>query len=465
MRARNSHSAACRQPARRITRYYREKGFAVARAYLPAQNVTDGRVTIAIIEGRIASHKVNNQSRLSDERVNAFLSDVKDGDVVRGADIDRSLLLLMDTAGVGLSRATLQPGASPGTTELLVDVQPSAPYSGNVTADNHGSRYTGEYRVSGALTLASPLHVGDQLGVSVLTSGPNLNFARLTYQLPVGAKGLRVGAAYFTVRYKLAREFAALLAHGTASSTTVYASYPIIRSQYANLNATLSFENKNTVDYVDSTSTITGKYLKIMSLGLAGNLQDAFGSGGINSAELTFISGRLSIESPVALGIDAASAKTNGSYNKFSWGLSRLQRITDDTQIWLSLAGQQSGKNLDSSEKFVLGGPAAVRAYPTGEGSGNEGYRGTMELRHNVAEHMQGTVFYDFDAVTVNKTPFAAIANDKRLAGAGLGLNANWDKAQFKASLAWRTSGGPPVSIPASAVKSTTLLLQAGLQF
>ncbi|EJL80329.1 hemolysin activation/secretion protein, partial [Polaromonas sp. CF318] len=126
--------------ARRITAYYRSKGFAVARAFLPAQDITDGAVTLRVIEGRISSHKINNQSLLSDERAQAYLGQVKDGDVIKSDQIDRGLLLLQDTPGVSTSRATLQPGASVGTSELLIEVNPAKPYSGSVVADNYGRR-------------------------------------------------------------------------------------------------------------------------------------------------------------------------------------------------------------------------------------------------------------------------------------------------------------------------------------
>lgn len=454
-----------RAAARRITRHYREKGFAVARAFLPAQDVTDGRVTITVVEGRISNHRITNTSRLSDDRVNAFVAGVKDGDVVRGADIDRGLLLLQDTPGVGSSRATLQPGASPGTSELLVDVAPSAPYSGSVAVDNYGSRYTGESRVSGQLTLASPLRLGDQLGVSALTSGDGLRFARLAYQLPVGSSGLRVGYAYFDVRYKLGKEFGPLIAHGTASSHTIYASYPLIRSQLRNLNATLSYEDKKTTDNVDATATVTDKQLGALALGVNGNLQDALGGGGINSLDLSLTSGKLEIQSAAAVAIDASSARTNGSYDKFSWGLSRLQRVGDGTLLWIAFAGQQAGKNLDSSEKFSLGGPSSIRAYPTGEASGDEGWRGTMELRHTLGAGLQGVLFYDLGAIKVNKSPFAAVNNERHLAGAGIGVNGAWDRMQLKANLAWRTRGGAPQSIPASAGKSPVLSVQAAIAF
>ena len=452
--------------ARRITAYYRQNGFAVARAYLPAQDITDGVVTIAVIEGRIASHTLNNQSRLSDERAQAYFGQIKNGDVIRTEQIDRSLLLLQDTPGVASSRATLQPGASVGTSELLIDLQPSAPYNGSATLDNHGSRYTGVYRAGATLHLASPLGMGDQLSFGALSSGSQLSFGRIAYQLPVGSDGLRVGAAYFDIRYKLGKEFERLQAHGTASSSSVFASYPFVRSQLANLYGSLSFEDKKLNDEVGATLTATGKKVAVTSLGLSGKLQDGLGGGGISNAELTVALGQLNIQSPSALAIDAASSQTNGGYTRVSYALSRLQRLGNLTTFYVSVAGQQASKNLDSSEKFSLGGPAGVRAYPLAEAGGDEGYKATLELRHNFLPNWQGALFYDFGEVTINKRPFGPTQNNhKALAGAGVGLTTRLAAVQLQASLAWRTQGGAPVSVPASVAKSPTLWLQAAVAF
>lgn len=451
---------------RRITDYYRAKGFAVARALLPAQDITSGAVTMTVIEGRVSSSRVANTSRLPDALVGSYISGVKPGDVIRSAQIDRGILLLQDTPGIASSRATLQPGASVGTSELLIEVTPAQMLSGSATLDNYGSRYTGEYRVGGNFALASPMGRGDQLSFSALTAGSGLSFGRLAYQAPVGSDGLRLGAAYFGTRYKLGREFAALDAQGSANSTSVFAAYPFIRSPQRNLSGTASYETKNLNDKVNSTNTITDKKVGVTSLGMAGNMQDAWLGGGINTADLTFVMGKLNISSAAALVIDAASAQTNGGYSKVAYGISRLQRISETTQLLLSLNGQQASKNLDSSEKFSLGGPTGVRAYPTGEASGDEGYKGTLELRHLYSANWQVTAFYDFGTARLNKTPFGAPAsNSRNLAGAGFGLNATFDKIQVKAALAWRTDGGLPASLPANAAKTPTMLVAASVGF
>jgi hemolysin activation/secretion protein len=453
--------------ARRITAWYRAKGFAVARAYLPAQDITDGIITIAIVEGRIAGYKVNNQARISNERAQSPFSRIKDGDVIKSEQIERSLLLLQDTPGVGSSRATLQPGASVGTAELLIDLQAAPAYNGNVALDNYGSRYTGQYRAGATVNLASPLNIGDQLTIGALTSGSQLGFGRVAYQLPIGNNGLRIGVAYFDVHYKLGKEFEQLQAHGSASSASIFASYPFIRSQMASLYGTLSQEEKHLDDLVDATATATAKKVSITSLGLSGQLQDAIAGGAITSAELTVAIGKLAINSPTALAIDAVSSQTQGSYTRISWSLSRLQRITNESLVFVSISGQQASKNLDSSEKFSLGGPGGVRAYPLAEAGGDEGYKATLELRHAFTPTLQGTLFYDRGEVTINKHPFGApdSPNQRSLSGAGMGVNTSLATVQIKASLAWRTSGGQPTSVPSAAANSPTLWVQAATYF
>lgn len=452
--------------AARITGYYRVRGYAVARAYIPAQDIENGVVVIDIVEGRVGQHRLDNRSRLSDKRANAYLGQVKNGEVIRGERIERNLLLLSDTPGVGGSRATLQPGASVGTSDLVVELNPASLVSGDIEIDNYGNRYTGEYRASATVHINSPLRIGDRLTVSGLATGEDLYYGRIAYQLPVAGPSLRMGAAYFDIRYHLGKDFSALSAHGKANSVSVFGVHTFTRSRSGNLTGTLTFEKKELTDYVDATTTVTNKDVRLAKLGLTGNHRDTLGGGGISSADLSVVIGQLSINSPVALAIDQASARSDGRYYRFSYSVSRLQRLTDHNQLSLSFSGQRSSKNLDSSEKFSLGGAYGVRAYPQGEGIGDEGYLAILELRHGLAGWADGILFFDTGAVTINRSPFGLDApNTRHLSGAGFGANVTLAGIQVKASLAWRTGGGKPTSIPSEAVDTPTLWMQVGKVF
>ena len=113
----------------------------------------------------------------------------------------------------------------------------------------------------------------------------------------------------------------------------------------------------------------------------------------------------------------------------------------------LCAGAQWAGKNLDSSEKFVLGGASGVRAWPSGEATGDEGWLAQAELRYQ-AGWAQPYVFMDAGTVRINKNPWTSAANRRHIAGAGFGLRADNGPWHLDTALAWRTSGGQPTTEP-----------------
>lgn len=448
------------QGAARITAYYRERGYIIARAYLPAQEIQDGVVVIAVVEGRIGEQQINNQSRLSDARASDYLREIKSGEALQAAPVERALLLLNDTPGVGSTRATLQPGASVGTSDLVVEIGPSAPYFARVAADNFGNRYTGENRVDGALALNSPFKMGDQFTVRALASDQDQTYARVAYQIPAGSSGLRLGAAYFDTRYRLGKEFAPLQAHGTATGTSLFAVYPFIRSQESNLSGTLTLEDKKLDDFTDAPVTAAAQHIRLASFGLAGNYHDLLGEGGVTACDLALVAGHLGMDTE-SQAADELSARRNGGFTRLAYNVTRLQRLTDRDALSVSLSGQWAGKNLNSSEKFFLGGAYGVRAYPQGEAEGDQGWLTTLELRHRFLPDLQGVVFYDAGSVRINHDPFLAGENSRTISGAGVGANANFLGLQINAYAAWRLHGGQPTSEPIILDRNPRLWVQA----
>jgi hemolysin activation/secretion protein len=138
--------------AHKITQHYRRAGFLVARAYLLAQEVRDGVVTIAVLEGHYGQIALNNTSNLDSQVPNNLLNGLNPGDVIAVEPLEDRLLRLSDVPGVQV-RSTLVPGASVGLSDLIVEVKPGALVSGSVDADNAGNRYTGENRIGLTLNL------------------------------------------------------------------------------------------------------------------------------------------------------------------------------------------------------------------------------------------------------------------------------------------------------------------------
>jgi hemolysin activation/secretion protein len=454
--------------AERITSYYRERGFVVARAYLPEQDVKNGVVVIDVIEGLVGQKRVTNESRLTDERINSYLDRVNTGDVLQAKSIDRVLLLLNDLPGVGSARATLQPGSTVGSSDLLIQLDPSAAYAGNVELDNNGGRATGMNRLGVSLALNSPFKIGDQINLNALSSDQKMYYAKVAYQLPLGSYGLKLRAAYSESQYSVGEEFSSLLNHGKATSSSLNVTYPLISSQATNLAANLTWEDKTLVDLSDNPNSnvaqpfYSNKQVRLINLGLTGNYQDALGGGGITSFDVSLGNGTLNMDTATASNFLALN---NGSFTKITYNLSRLQSLTERNTLSLMVSGQQTNTNLNSSEQFSVGGANGVRAYPQGEGTGDAGWLMNLELRHSFNSTLQGVLFHDAGSVNITHSPYVAGVNTRFISGYGLGVNTSFAGLQFRAYAAWQGSGGQPKSIPLSAVSTPTFWIKVTKNF
>src|SRR5476649_3094995 len=261
------------------------RGYLVAQAYLPAQAINEGAVTIAVIEGQYGKITLNNQSRVSDNVPNNILEGLDSGDIVATAPLERRLLLLSDLPGVDV-RSTLTPGSSVGTSDLIVDLTPGPPVTGSLEADNAGNYYTGVYRVSGSVNINEIIGEGDVLSLRGMTSTTGgLVYGRASYQAQVDK--LTVGVAYAALWYKLGKTFEPLDAHGTAGIASVYASYPVIRSYDNNLFVLADYDEKTFQDRTGVPLSVTDRESHVGIIGLNGNHHDTFGGGGWDSFSLS----------------------------------------------------------------------------------------------------------------------------------------------------------------------------------
>jgi hemolysin activation/secretion protein len=444
-----------RAMAARITDHYNRNGYIVAQAYLPAQNIRDGTVAIQVIEGRYGKVVLRNSSNLNEGLANGLLSGLNAGDTITIAPLEERLLLLSDLPGVGV-RSTLVPGEAVGTSDLIVDVVPGRRVNGSVEADNHGNRYTGEFRLGGTVNLNNLAGQGDVLSVRALASS-GLTYGRISYQAQFGRATL--GVAYTALEYRLGREFENLGAHGTAQIASVYGSYPLIRSRNTNLYALAGFDAKTFHDRIDLTNATTDRKIGVATFGLAGDHRDNWGGGGFSAYSGTWSAGSLDIETPAARAADALTARSNGGYSKLGFHAMRLQTLGGPFSLYAAIRGQFASKNLDISEKMSLGGAYAVRAYPEGEAYADQGYVLNLEARMllpkpaNLVGQMHLVGFVDTGSVTINKNPWLPGDNTRTLSGAGVGLT--WaDYNNFVVRAYWAHKLGNEIATSAPDAKS-----------
>ena len=439
----------------KITDHYRKNGYFLAQAYLPTQDIKDGIVTVAVVVGQYGEVSINNQTNLSNTLANNLISGLESGNAIESGPLETRLLLLSDLAGVKVN-STLLPGATPGTSDLKVDLTPGPRITGSIDADNAGLPYTGKYRLGGTININNLAGLGDVASLRVLSSGNGMTYGRASYQFQVGRATL--GAAYTQIGYSLGKEFEDLGAHGTAKIVSIFGSYPLIRTRDANLYASLGYDMRAYQDKVDLTDLSTQKRANVLMPGIYGDFRDKLGGGGLTGYGLTLSLGNLDIETAATREFDAETAQTNGRYNKLAFNVMRLQRVTDSISLYGAINGQVASKNLDIWEKMELGGMYGVRAYPAGTAFGDQGYLLNLEARlllPPVSESMIGRVhlvgLFDTGTVQYNKNPWLSGDNTVTLSGAGVGVM--WsDPNNFSVKGYYaRKVGGSPDTINASA--------------
>ncbi|EIZ77915.1 polypeptide-transport-associated domain-containing protein [Novosphingobium sp. Rr 2-17] len=410
--------------AARITAYYNGRGYFVANAYLPEQDVQSGAVTIAVIEGRYGAIGLENKSRLSDRVANGMLAGLDVGDPVAVAPLERRLLMLSDLPGVRVS-STLSPGTAVGTSDLLVNITPGQSITGSVEADNAGNRYTGAYRVGGVVNWNNPTGSGDVLSLRALTSFSGLAYGRASYQAPIGQ--VTLGVAFAHLDYSLGKEFDSLDASGNADIASVYASYPLIRSRNNNLYLTVAADAKWFEDKIGIVDTTNYRRAQVLTVGLSGDEHDTLLGGGWSAYSLSYSVGNLDIRGAYERSVDALTARTDGSYGKAQLSVARLQTIAGPLSLFVSARGQIAFSNLDISERMELGGANAVRAYPEGEAYGDQGYVATAEARLALPQVVPGALqlfgFVDVGEVDYVRHPYAEGSNHAKRSAYGAGLS------------------------------------------
>lgn len=431
-----------------VTRYMQsELGYYVGFAYLPEQQTQGGIVHIAVLEGRLDEVQLNwsDDMPVKREVIERHLAALKPGAVMRVKDIERVVFLVNDLQGVR-TKFEIAEGREAGTASLVVTPTKEDRVSGRVEVDSLGSRYTGMGRLSGVVTVASPTGRGDTLSVNGLSSfSRGLSFGGLSYVSPVGASGLKLGAAVSKVRYQLDENDFPSDLEGTVLSTSGFALYPVVRSRNLNVFSLLSYENKRFDDRQAGVSL--RKVSNDVQAGVVGDFRDTFLNGALNTYELSWLQGRMKFDDA-----DTATVNLKPNFGKATLGYSRLQNLVSGRlQFYARYKGQIANTILDGTERFAVGGPAGVRAFAPGEASADTAHVLTTELRFlpyeswfgRYAQEMAFSAFYDWGHAKWGQG-VEAVPTSATLSGYGVGfIWARSSEFSLRLNLAWRNQGEP----------------------
>jgi len=310
-----------------------------------------------------------------------------------------------------------------------------------VGIDNSGNRFIERARASASLLLQNPTGQGDQANLDLLTSGEGMNYVRASYELMVNGQGTTAGANLSHLNYSLSGALAPLDASGSALGGGLYLRHPLVRLPRMNVSLLARADRQELRDRIGIVNQRTDRNLDTVTLGVSGDFRQVV-EGGETSWSTQWVNGRLKFVDATAAANDAVAANAQGSFDKVVWSVSHRQAIDANLSVNASVSGQITAENLDSAQKWVLGGANSVRAYDNSALSGDRGFTASVEVRRllgNWKGPIYGSVFYDLGRVRLNARPWQGVTGDQSVVLAGAGFGLSWLGNNQSLTLSWAT--------------------------
>lgn len=453
-----------------ITNLYREFGYSVQTVVLPqSMSRTGGTVKLRITEAKLSSVVINvlsGDNRFGAKRTEKYITNGNPiGQPLNLKSIERALIILNETPGVFVT-SQLNAGTEQGETDLKVNLGEAPFMQGRTEINNSGSRSTGEYQGIAAVSLNNLTGIGDQLAFNGI-GAEGSQYLQVAYSIPVLTDGLRLSAYSSNLKYKNIGSYASPNgAYGDALTHGLSVSYPLIRTQAANLNATFGYDMKRYSNQLIATNTTNSAYnIKNFVAGISGNSYDSSGGNAVSNGSVSMTLGTLDI---LPTSISGYGTNTPTRFTKLSFSGSRNQslNVPANSSLFLAVSGQLATVNLNSAEQFYLGGPYGVRAYPVSQGGGSQGVLMSAEFRHQLPEKLTASVFIDAGIVQQYKTLFenwqgkTNAKNVYSLMGSGIGMKWSDGKWNVTGSIAWMLGKNPLYSQRGEAVNNDGLATQ-----
>jgi len=419
-----------------ITRYYRRHGLILATAFVPAQDVVDGKVVIEVLEGKLGAVIAEGNTLYSDALISRPFKKLLGQAVVKD-QIETGLLYLSDYPGLSVS-GIFKPGKNHGESDLLIKVVDESRFNGGISADNNGSTYTGKYRTRLDFIVNNLTGNADQLNLAVLQSftPDNGTYGNVVYSLPVFRSDWRIGANLAHNQFQVNELGGSTTGQSTIASGLIKKMFQ--RDRGMNSYAVAELSRKRSISNVANIQKQVDEFdVAKLEFGL-----DAIDTrfGGFNVAILQLHQGlgtRLGANGfgQLAFGGDET---LNGGFQRVNFNFSRLQTIQRNFSLLVTSQFQYTQDRLNSLEQLPLGGADSVRAYPISEYLRDVGYFGSFEFilnapgfadkpafaGRNWGEILSLSVFYDVGGGWLRK----AVLSEKRevqLQGAGAGVKMN----------------------------------------
>lgn len=367
--------------ARRITQIYRDAGYVLSRARVPAQNIAGGVLRIQVVEGWIERVELSGAESFQSS-LRPLLDPVLADRPVRIGTIERSLMLLQDRAGVSLQRSRVVEADAPGAHVLRLELEGDA-YDGTAYLDNRGVRSSGRWQswLSGAENDRLGLGERVEIGLFTVPDAPDeLRYLEGRWTQPVGNAGTHLEGVLSGSESDAGADLAASNTESSSRSASLELQHPLLRQRRHSLWGLVTFDATNYDEHAFGQRSYEDR-VRSLRLGAEYWAPDLW-----DGSLYVTVTGSVGLD-VLNASDDATDDRSRGdadaTYRKLEAELQRVQQLPGRFSLLGKVKGQVAGDPLLSSEEVGLGGSGYGRAYEFGELTGEDGLAGGTELRYS----------------------------------------------------------------------------------
>jgi hemolysin activation/secretion protein len=401
-----------------LTKFYRDHGYDLATAVVPAQKVNSGVIKLQISEGIVDKITFNGNTRYSDEFMLNQLDRIAPGTALRLDDMEREVLLLDEMPGL-TARSLIEPGEKQGTASIVFNTEED-PVEGLILIDNAGSDTIGLWRITGSMTVNNPFKLGGALTFGHTHTEENLlrNY-QVAYNFPISNDGTRVSFDFSRANFDIGADFADLNIDGDSMNGKLSISHPFVRSRKDNLLGAFAIVSQMSETRADGDKVgnfdpnLT--YFEVSATGSRVHDDQSFTTGFLSFA--TNFKGK---------GSDDNVQRNNALAAVLNFDFSHERAILPEWSLFTRLSGVMSREAQMDLTQFGIGGTGSVRGFASSEARGDYGYFVQVEGRRSLAinEDLSAgfKVFLDHGEV-YRKDVAAGDRQAENLSSYGVGMN------------------------------------------
>ncbi|MEQ9550780.1 MAG: ShlB/FhaC/HecB family hemolysin secretion/activation protein [Coleofasciculus sp. G3-WIS-01] len=420
-----------------ITGLYTDNGYTTSGAFLPSQDITDGVVSIQVVEGSIERIDIQGLERLQEDYVRSRIQ-LATRTPVNLRRLEEALQLLQLDPVLDQIQAELSAGTIAGTSVLTLQLEEAKPWTSAVTIENRDSPSVGSLGGTVRVENRNLLGLGDRLSADYsITEG--VNQYGLRYEIPLNPRDGKLRLSYNHSDSEIVEDpFSVLDINSHSETFSVGFRQPIVHKPTSDFALSLSLDLRQSQTFVLEDIPFS------FSLGPEDGESKVtvlrFSQDWVNRSTDRVLAAR----SQFSFGLDAFDATINDTgidgrfmswVGQFQW----VQALGADSIIIARAGAQLSNDSLLPLEQFSIGGIDTVRGYRQNQRVADNGIIGSVEVRLPIIRQPEGigTVqiapFFDIGTVWNHEDE---VTNPNTLTSIGLGLLWQRDPS-WSAQLYW----------------------------